>query len=94
MNQNVNIFKYIDEDKKYMGFTMIEIISVISVVFSGFIFNLMMLASIGCFASVLVIRYINHLLKISSFKRMLFFYCSDLIAYFYKKQNIFAKHYL
>ena len=92
--QDIKLFKYIDEDKKYLGFTMTEIVAVIVVMVSGFVFNAMVLACIGCFGSVMVVRYVNHLLKISSFKRMIFFYFSDFIACFLDRQNIYGKYYL
>ena len=94
MREGSLIFNHIDAEAKYMGFTMIEIITVIIVVVSGFALNLMVLATLGSFGSVFVIRYINHLLKISAFKRRMFFYLSDLLAGRCKRLNYYAKYYI
>lgn len=95
MTQNyTHLFHYIDEDKKYLGFTLLEIGSASFVMLIGFVLNYMVLAVIGCFSSTMIIRYINHLLKMSSFKRMMFFYISDLVACSARNNNIYAKYYL
>lgn len=94
MREGGLIFNLIDAQQKYMGFTMFEIITVIVVMLSGFILNLMIMATLGCFVSIFVIRFLNHLLKISSFKRMLFYYCSDLFATNKKRINAYSKYYL
>lgn len=94
MREGSLIFNHIDAEPKYMGFTMLEIITVVTVIVMGLAFNLMILATLGSFASVFVIRYINHLLKISSFKRRVFFFLSDLLAKKCKRLNIYAKYYI
>ncbi len=63
------IFNHIDSEAKYLGFSVFEIVALIGIVLSGFIFNSMLLATFGCFGSVVVIRQLKRLLKASGLKR-------------------------
>lgn len=88
------IFNHIDAEAKYLGFTSAEIITLICIVLCGFIFNSMVLACIGCFGSVAVIRQLKRILKISNFKRRVFFLASDLLAVKEHKINFYAKYFI
>ena len=88
------IFNHIDAEAKYLGFTITEIITLVMIVVAGFLFNSMILCAFGCFASVAVIRQIKRLLKLSSFKRRLFFVLSDFLAIRNKEVNFYAKYYI
>ena len=94
MEVGAKIYNHLDEERKFMGFTALEIIiSLISMVM-GFVLNMVVEGVVCCFISVPMIRYIKHLLKISRFKRLLFFFFSDLVFSSKKSINCFAKYYL
>ena len=94
MESGGRIFNYLDEERKYLGLTALEICFAVGTLLLGFCTNSMIIAIIGCFSSILIIRYIKHLLKISGFKRKIFFIGSDLIKNPRKGRNYYAKYYL
>lgn len=93
MEERVIIFNHIDSEAKYMGFTVLELTSLASIVVSGFVFNSMIFATFGCFGSVVLIRYIQRYLKASACKRMAFYFASHLLANA-KRLNIYARYYI
>lgn len=92
--RHARLYKHLDAERKYMGFSMTEIIVALSFFFSGLIFDAMVTGVIGSFVSVFLLRYLKDLLKKSQIKRRLFFYLSDLFAYKKKGLNLYAKFYL
>lgn len=90
----VIIFNYVDASRKYMGFTLFEIIIGVLCIIFGFIFNFMLSAIIASFSSTFIIRYIDYLLKLTDFYRKIFFIYSDIRALNNKKFNYYAKYYL
>ena len=92
--RQAKLYKTLDNERKYMGFTLIEIVVALSFFFSGIVFDAMVTGVIGSFVSVFLLRYLKDLLKRSQIKRRLFFYFSDLFAYKKKGLNIYSKFYL
>jgi len=92
MNQ-FRIYNYIDEERKFYGFTGLEIGASAAFLLGGFVFNAMVIAGGGCFLSVFVIRHVKALLKVSSFTRRLYFVLGDFLA-LRGGINIYAKFYL
>ena len=88
------IYIYIDEERKFYGFTAIELFTSVILIFGGFVFNAMVIAGGGCFLSVFVIRHVKALLKMSMFTRRLYFIFGDFLALRGRGPNIYAKHYL
>jgi hypothetical protein len=88
------IFNHIDAEAKYLGFTAFEIGTLIAIVLFGFIFNSMIIATFGCFGSVVAIRQLKRLLKASQLKRRVFFWASDLIAVKNQRTNFYAKYFI
>ena len=92
MVTGANIFNYLDEERKIMGFSILEI-SVTSITcLLGFILNAVLLAVVGMFSSVFIIRYIKGIVKKSGFKRKMFFKASDVL--WRKKVKYYGKYYL
>jgi len=87
------IYNYIDEERKFYGFTGLEIGASVAFIFGGFVFNAMIIAAGGCFLSVFVIRHVRALLKVSSLTRRFFFVFGDFLA-LKSGINIYAKYYL
>lgn len=97
MSQNIryaNLYKHLDAERKYMGFSLTEILCSLSFFFSGLIFDAMVIGVIGSFASVFLLRYLKDLLKKANLKRRLFYYVSDLFVVRKKGLNLYAKFYL
>jgi len=88
------IYNYIDEERKYYGFTLIEIISFFGCILCGFIFNSMLFGGGSAFFSVLLVRYVKEFLRASSFLRRMYFHSCDLVAVRNKRTNIHARYYL
>lgn len=88
------IFNLIDEERKYLGFTAIEISLTCVLVFFGFIFNALLQTIGGCFAFVPLVRYVKHLLKISSFTRRIFYVMGDFMVWHKSEVHLFSKYYL
>ena len=92
MGIGANIYNYIDEERKIMGFSIVEI-SVTSVVcIMGFVLNAVLLAIMGMFSSVFIIRHIKGILKKSGFRRKIFFKVSDVL--WRRKVKYYGKYYL
>ena len=92
MKTGSNIFNYIDAERKILGFSLFEITTTAVTCIMGFAFKAMLVAVVGMFGSVFVIRYAKYLLKESGFLRRVYFNASDLN--YRKKAGNNAKFYL
>lgn len=88
------LYKHLDAERKYMGFSLTEIVCALSFFFSGLVFDAMVIGVIGSFVSVFLLRYLKDLLKKFNLKRRLFYYFSDLFVMKKKGLNLYAKFYL
>ncbi len=78
--QLFTIFHHLDEPKRYMGFTLIEIIAVVSIVIVSFALQKL---AIGLVVSVVVFRLIRAITRssqINHYKRLVNFHYQDLQA--------------
>ncbi|MDZ5762758.1 hypothetical protein Cyrtocomes_01152 [Candidatus Cyrtobacter comes] len=86
------LFNYLDEERKILGFTMLEICCVLSIIMLGLVSDMMLLALISTFGSVVIVRFIKDFLKKTGFKRRLYFFLSDFVSI--KNKRYFGKYYV
>ncbi len=86
------LFNYLDEERKILGFTIMEICCVLSVIILGLLSDMMLIALISTFGSVIIVRFIKDLLKKTGFKRRLYFFLSDFVSL--KNKKYFGKYYV
>lgn len=86
------IFMYIDEERKVMGFAVSEIIMSAILMVLGFALHILVIAIIGMFFGVFIMRFVKEKLRQSGFSKRLFFITGDL--YDGKKLRYLKKYYL
>jgi len=89
---NTRIYNYIDEERKFMGLTLIEIITPFLIMVFGFLYNRIVTFTCVAFTSVFIIKYLKDIFKKSRLKRRMFFILSDLMLY--SKNSYYFKYYL
>ena len=83
---------YIDEERKVMGFAVSEIIMSAILMILGFALHILVIAIIGMFFGVFIMRYVKEKLKQSGFTRKILYVAGDL--YEGKKVKYLKKYYL
>jgi hypothetical protein len=88
----VTLFNYLDEERKILGFSVIEIGVTFFMCIIGFAMHALIIAGLGMFGSVFIIRYVKNLLKRTGVLRKVFFLASDLN--YSKRVKYYGKYYL
>lgn len=86
------IFMHIDEERKVMGFAVSEIIMSAILMILGFALHMLVVAIIGMFFGVFIMRFVKEKLKQTGFLKRVFFIVGDL--YEGKKVKYLKKYYL
>lgn len=76
--QHFTIFQHLDEPKRYMGFTLIEIIAVVSIVIISFILQKLAIGLVVSLITFRIIRAVTRLNKINYYKRWMNAHYQDL----------------
>lgn len=69
------LYKTLDNERKYKGYTLTEIIVALVFFFFGIVFDVIVTGVIGSFVSVFFLRYLKDLLKNDREKEESFFIC-------------------
>jgi len=78
MKTGATIFNYLDEEKKIMGISILELAISTSVFLICFVLQFLICGVVSVFASIMIIRYVKDVLKRTSFARRVFFLSSDI----------------
>lgn len=76
--KRAGIFNYLDEERKVLGFSILEIVVTVVTCLAGFILQMVGVAVLGMFFTVIVMRYIKGMLKKTGFMKIVFFWASDM----------------
>ena len=86
------IFTRLDEERKILSFAISEIVFTAILGILGFAFHALIIAIVGMFCGVFIMRYIKAKLKKTGFAKKVFFVLSDFFVS--RKVKYHGKYYL
>ena len=86
------IYTRLDEERKILSFTISEVVFTVVLGILAFVFHAFIIAIIGMFAGVFIMRYIKAKLKKTGFAKRVFFVLSDIFVS--RNVKYYGKYYL